>query len=383
MPAQLLTGRLLLYVCGLLQIIGQVRAEYEGGTPCDLASCKCAGIDLGSFAKREYLTTDTAGFKYIITMCGVIDPGSVPSGCAGKANQPSVLKVEQSTDALCSQIGSVGPCSSGATCGMTGEVKDNALLVNFQYFYGNTKSIVTLTLTKGDEPTPGKISSNTAPGAGGVSTYSASWPCLKTAPASGFLGLGDYLPSLPLLVVCALVVLGLPLYCGVGMFLNSSRTGVSEIPHGEFWRSLPGLVGDGVGFTLRLGGGRNGRGGGGGAGFRAGATGQRASLVTPFAKATDGDGLDAGRRERRGSKASSSGGSTNEKAGKKGKSGSKKEKQSKEERRRRKSEPDRPDSGERSRRSSKSKLALEDKHKSSRRQSEGTVGGKERKKHSK
>ena len=46
-----------------------------------------------------------------------------------------------------------------------------------------------------------------------------------------------------LLLGCAAVYM-------LGGYLHYKRRGGTKIPNAAFWRALPGLVGDGVGFTL-------------------------------------------------------------------------------------------------------------------------------------
>lgn len=80
----------------------------------------------------------------------------------------------------CIEIGSIGPCSQG-TCGMTGMSELNGdVVVVYTYTYG-CKNTMTLTLTKGQDPAPGQVTSNEC-------SYTASWAVLGTATCRSYVG---------------------------------------------------------------------------------------------------------------------------------------------------------------------------------------------------
>ena len=51
-------------------------------------------------------------------------------------------------------------------------------------------------------------------------------------------------------VFVLLLFLGIAFYFIGGMVMNHQRTGTPSIPHVEFWRSIPTLIGSGLKFLL-------------------------------------------------------------------------------------------------------------------------------------
>jgi hypothetical protein len=118
--------------------------------------------------------TDAEGYAYSLAICGEIPKAELPSGCQQYAEHPSVVKYKGDNPADCIEIGSIGPCSQGE-CGMTGAPgAGGGVVVTYTYTYG-CKNTFTLTMTPGNAPAPGQVTSNEC-------SYTASWAGLRSKP---------------------------------------------------------------------------------------------------------------------------------------------------------------------------------------------------------
>lgn len=152
-----------------VSLTGAANAQLPGGDAhCDLTTCTCGGVALGSLRinKTVVAPTDAEGYAYLLAICGEIPEVSLPSGCQQYAEHPSVVKYKADNPADCIEIGSIGPCSQG-DCGMTGRKTPSGVDVTYTYTYG-CKNTFALSITNGHDPAPGQVTSNEC-------SYAASW----------------------------------------------------------------------------------------------------------------------------------------------------------------------------------------------------------------
>lgn len=212
------------------------------GPPCDLAACTCAGVDLKNLEAKGVVQSgpDGEGYSYKLSFCTEIPAAQLPTGCQQYAEHPAIVKFKTDNLADCIEIGSIGPCSQGS-CGMTGVKTASGVDVTYTYTYG-CENTFTLSLTSGIASKPGAVTSNEC-------SYSASWAALSSGGLAGVAG-----SISPISIVTFVLIFGgFPLYIAVGVTIRvktqGEELGVQAIPQILFWKSLPGLILDGMKFS--------------------------------------------------------------------------------------------------------------------------------------
>jgi len=209
------------------------------------SSCMCGAVDVTAFAGKTWETTDAPSsgaesFSYKYTLCGMIPTGDLPSGCTPYADKPTFVKYSAASPQNCIQIGQLQP---------TAAVVGGNLQLTYTYQYG-CKNVVTLSMSCSDSAAnPGTVTAQSD-----SCVYALNWAtkgmcggiCGKCS--GGGLG-GSSGWGLTFLVVFGLV---LALYCGAGYTwqYKQSNRGSDAVPNIGFWRALPGLVNDGIVYTV-------------------------------------------------------------------------------------------------------------------------------------
>lgn len=207
---------------------------------------------IGAEQTTSPVKPDDTWNTYSLQIYGNLDP--VPPAClnAGRlGTNAAVYNIDPSSND-CSQI---GPDMNAPLTQPTLTTSSAGLVFTYKYLDDTTgQNSLVLTLACGsDAGKPGPV---TAVDQGGGWIYTSTWPtkyACKDGQKPGDAFDNDIAAAGTFgVVVLVLFFVGGAMYAGGGWFYNHRTKGYGgseALPHIEFWRTIPGLVADGVTFT--------------------------------------------------------------------------------------------------------------------------------------
>ena len=252
----------LLRAAVLAGLAAQLRAQGGNdppstGAPC--YGCHCGDTDLSPYRNREFRTpADADGYIFLFQMCDPLTEAQLPGGCTTPGipafPAPAVVKYKDNNPLDCELIGSFGPCPDHAaadTCGMTYQPGTNGLAVTWQYEYGCTNTF-RIFLGPGHETKPKQAPYND-PNDPYLCYWITNWASLSAfghINTPGDTNGKEMHPIASFFLGCSLAfVVYLAVGTAYGVKVQGKVLGPEAVPHIELWRSVPGLVTEGVNFA--------------------------------------------------------------------------------------------------------------------------------------